>query len=242
MLREAFRYPTRGDDAVETFLIGGGLHLAAALVLPLFFPLALVPLVFVAGYLVRVLDHVASTDPPELRGDVDPPTFSDPVRLFREGLVAAVVTVVYLVVPVAMLLITVGGAMTRRAQASSLGFGGTLGFLGGSIVTLLIVISIVYFLPAGLVAYASTRRVRAAFEWRRLKRFGGRGTYFFAFWVSIAVGALVAAAVGPLNTVALGFFVLFYAEVVVAALCGQACADPSPATSASVSSASSVDS
>ncbi len=227
MLREALRYPTRGDEAVETFLIGGALHLVTALVLPILLALVLVPLVFVAGYLVRVLDHATSVDRLELRNDADiaPPTFRDPVRLLRDGLAAMAVSVAYLVVPIVVLLVTVGGAISHGTSANGLGFGGAFTFLTGSIVTLLIAVTFVYFLPAGLIAYANTRRVRAAFEWRRLKAFAGRGTYFYAFWVSVVIAVFVGTIVGPLNAVALGFFLLFYAEVAVAVLCGQACSD-----------------
>lgn len=213
MLRSAFRYPLRGDRAVETLLVGGGLHLLSATV-----PVA--PLVVVAGYLVRVLGRTAATDRPELRATAEPPRFAGIARLVRDGVVG--VALAYLLAPTLILLVTVDAALSRPGIPS--GSAGLAVSLGG-VTTLVAALAFVYPLPAALANYGATGRVRAAFDLSALRRAAADARYFVAFWAAAVVLAGIAAVGEPLNAVALGFFVAFYAEVVVAVLLRAGCGD-----------------
>lgn len=213
MLRSSLRFPTRGEGALQTLLVGGGLHLLAAFV-------PLLPLVFVLGYLVRVLARTGEADATAYRTDLRPPGFVRIRRLLVDGLAAGVVLVAYLFVPLGVLYATVSGA--ARASVRPAGQGASVGFLLGSTAALALIAGVAYLLPAALAAYARRRRLRAAFDLGTLRR-AATDVEYLVGWVAGAVvlgvgGALFA----PLNAVALGFFVLFYAEVVAVALWGRA--------------------
>ncbi|WP_137284503.1 DUF4013 domain-containing protein [Halorussus salinisoli] len=223
MFRDALRYPFRTDgdrSALDVVLIGGGLHLLAAFV-------PVVPLVPVAGYLVRVLDHAARTDRPTFRDDASPPSFGGVRSLFADGLAAAAIVVAYLSVPLVVLVVTARGVGLAAVGAGGPNPAVGVGFLAGSTVTILLALAFAYPLPAALTAYARTRSLRAAFEADRLRAALTDARYFVAvgaglLWLGIAV-----VLAGPLNRLALGFFVVFYAEVVAAVLWGRAVNDRS---------------
>ncbi|GAA0258857.1 DUF4013 domain-containing protein [Halobaculum roseum] len=230
MLSEALRYPLgpandRGA-AAEALATGGGLHLLAAIVAPLW-PLTLlspVAIVAVVGYLVRVLGAAGDADDP-----VTLPTFRRPLSLLRDGLVASAVSIAVLLVPVVVLLVTVGGAVSGAAgggpvdPTTPLGYGVTL--VGGT-VSLLLAVGIAYPLPAILAGYARAdpagtvrARVAAGISSRSLRRTVTSGRYFYAWTVGavlLAFGAALAGA-GSRTARLVGFFGLFYLEVAAAA-------------------------
>ncbi len=218
MLKAALRYPARHDDATFTLLVGGGLHLLAVWV-------PVVPFVFVAGYLVRVLAHTSAGGRLALRGQTSPPRFDDLRGLVRDGLGAFVVSAVYLAVPLAILLTTVGGALSGDVSLAATGREAQVGFLVGSTVTVLLAGTFGYILPAALVNFARTGRVRSAFDGGAIRRAATDGRYFYGVMAGLVVATVAGAAVGPLNRLALGFFLAFYAEVVVTAMVGRAAAD-----------------
>ncbi|MFC7098830.1 DUF4013 domain-containing protein [Halobaculum marinum] len=221
MIEQALRFPFgTGDDrgaATEALVVGGGLHVLAAFV-------PLVPLIPVMGYLVRVLGAAGDAEDP---GRL--PTFRSPVSLLRDGLVGCLLALVFLLVPVVLLVVTVGGALSGGAVGGPLdprtpiGYGATL--IGGT-VTLLLAVAIVYPLPAVLAGYAradgelgTVARVRAAFSRRRLWASVTSARYFYAWTVGVVLLLLGAglASAGTRFTRLLGFFGLFYLEVATAA-------------------------
>jgi hypothetical protein len=209
MLRAALRAPARADDALATVAAGGGLHLLVGL-LPVA-PVALAAGVVVAGFLVRALGAAAGTGPAPRFGLRALP------GLARDGTVALLVAAVYLAVPVAVLAATAWGLVGRGGGGAS----ALVVALGGT-ASLALAAPFAYVLPAALVGYAAEGRVRAAFDRGRLRRAAGDARYLVAVLVSAGALGVVAAAYGPLNRVALGFFVAFYAEWAVAELWGRA--------------------
>ncbi|WP_101297907.1 DUF4013 domain-containing protein [Halegenticoccus soli] len=213
MLAEALRYPARGDDAVETLLVGGGLHLLAVFV-------PFVPLVFVAGYLVRALERAATGGRGALRGGADPPAFRDLPALARDGVAAVGIGVAYLLVPAAALAVTVAGLSSLTVPAGG-GARTGVGVLVGGTATLFVAVAFAYLLPAALANYAVRGRVRAAFDARALRRAATDAGYFVAWWTGVALAAVAVAAAAPLSAVVVGFFLAFYAEVAVVAVWGR---------------------
>lgn len=242
MFRGVLSYPLRADGdrfPLDVVLVGGGLHLLAVFV-------PILPLIPVAGYLVRVLDNAAGTDRTAFRTEASPPTFGDLRGLFADGLAAFAIALTYLAVPAVVLLVTArglssasiaGGGAGIGATGPGVGAGGTafgvgVGFLVGSTVTLLLALTFAYLLPAALVAYARSRDLRAAFDADRLRPLVTDGRYLVAVGVAATAVGLALVVARPLNRLALGFFVVFYAETVAAALCGHAVAGSVPATEA----------
>ena len=208
-MRETLRYPFDREHRFDAVLVGGGLHLLAVWV-------PLVPFLAVAGYLLRVLSRTAEAG--RIRG-VAAPSWRPVGLLLADGVRAVGVTVAYLAVPVALFVVTLGGPLEVLDPT---GTTDGLLFLVGSTVVLFLGLALGYPLPAALAAVASERRFRAGFDRRLVGAACRDGRYLFAV-VTAAVGiALGAAAYDPLNTVAVGFFVAFYVEVVCAALVGRA--------------------
>lgn len=230
MLREALRYPLGAADdrgaTAEALATGGGLHLLAALVAPLWPISLLTPIatVLVVGYLVRVFASAGEAEDPATL-----PTFRRPIGLLRDGLVASALSIAVLLVPVVVLLVTVAGATSGGAgggpidPTTPLGYGVTL--VGGTM-SLLLAIGVAYPLPAMLAGYAradsaATVRTRVAegISFRGLRRTATSGRYFYAWTVGAVLLAFGAALAGsgsrPVRLV--GFFGLFYLEVAAVA-------------------------
>jgi len=219
VLPEALRLPL-GDPAdrgaaAETLAVGGGLHLLSALAPPL----APVTAVAVVGYLLRVFAEAGEADDPARL-----PTFRSPRRLLRDGLVGTALTAAFLLVPVAVLVVTVGGALAGGIDPTTpLGYGGIL--VGGT-VTLLLSAALVYPLPAVLAGFARAgaaagvpARLRTALSARRLRGIVSSGRYFYAWTVGsmlLLVGVPLASAGGRVGRL-VGFFLLFYLEVAAVA-------------------------
>ena len=208
-MRTALAYPFRGDGRFDAVAVGGGLHLLAVWI-------PVVPFLAVAGYLLRVLEETAEA--PRLR-DAERPGWRPVGPLLRDGVVAVGICLAYLVVPVGLLVVTLGGPLE---QVDPTGSADGLLFLVGSTVVLLVSLAAVYPLPAALAAYARRRRIRAAFDRRLLGTATRDGGYLFAVVVAATGLAIAAAAYAPLNAVALGFFFAFVIEVAAAALVGSA--------------------
>lgn len=218
VLEGAFRYPTRGDDAVATLLVGGGLGLAALAVgvLGLLFafvavgfvilPFALIPSLFVRGYCVDVVRH-------RLDGDPDPPRFEDWWSLFVDGVKASVVALVY-AVPA---LVIVGALAASAFGARSAGAA-----VGGAVVLLVLVLALVlyslaaaYCYPAGVANWVREDDFGAAFSVSALGEASVDSRYLVPWLAALFVG-IVGGLVGQaLLAVVVGVVVLFYVRVVV---------------------------
>lgn len=85
-LTETVTYPMKSDEWTKTVLIGGVLVFLGFLIVPLF---------AVYGYLVRAIRGSMSENP-------KPPAFSDWGELLRDGIQAWLISLVYLLVPLAV--------------------------------------------------------------------------------------------------------------------------------------------
>ncbi|MFB6177403.1 MAG: DUF4013 domain-containing protein [Halobaculum sp.] len=213
MLDGLLGYPFRGRGGVETLLLGGGLHLLAVY-------LPVVPYVVVLGYLLSVLVHTGADVHAGDHGApaflTYPPTLQQGTRLVVGGLRAVVVTAVYLALPVAMLAVTVRGVGGLGELTATSGavvtVGGTAALLAATVFA--------YPLPAALANTAHHRSLRAAFDTTLLWR-AARDARYFVGWTTGVTALLLGVAVArPLESVAVGFWAMFYAEVVAAAQWG----------------------
>ncbi|MDS0221602.1 DUF4013 domain-containing protein [Haloarcula sp. S1AR25-5A] len=219
MLEDAIRYPWNGEQKVETILIGGVLSL-----LGVFF----VPVLFVYGYLVRVVRAVHDGD------DEVPPAFDDWGDLLVEGVVAFLISLVYLLVPLVVIGLAIASFVLPVSVVSTAGGEPTSGIAVGGLLLALVVVAVTlvvslgaaYLLPAAVAAYAVTGRVGAAFSPGTLRAIGGSETYAAA-WVVAVVIAMGAQVVGGLVSVTvvgavLIPFISFYGNVAGAYAIGTA--------------------
>jgi hypothetical protein len=207
---DVLTYPLAADDWPRTVVIGGLLTLLSPLVLPLF------PLY---GY---VLDVARAGR----RGDPEPPSVAldEFARLSVAGLVAVLVALVYGLPALVVGGLTVGGAALALLTGSEVGVGVGLVtvLVGGSLVTVLALVS-GYLAVVGVVAYAVTGEIGAAFDPGRLRTVAADGGYAVHWLVGVAliVAAGAVVAVLPIVGALVGAFLGFYAQVAAARLWGR---------------------
>ncbi len=210
MLMEALEYPRRSEKVVETVLIGGVLALLSFL---------LVPIVFLAGYLLRVLDRTA-------RGEEEPPVFDDWRDLGLDGLKAVVVGVVYGLIPavvVGVLVLISGLGFMGGDALAAVGF---LGLLVSFLVGVVLTLAMAYLTPAALANVAEHRTIGAGFDLAELKPVWTSATYATGWLWALAVifvGVVAAAVVGmvPILGQIAGAFIGFYAGVAAYSIIGR---------------------
>lgn len=201
---EIITYPTKRDDWAKTILIGGLLT---------FFGFLLVPAFIAYGYIVRTVRS-------SLAGEPKPPAFDGWGELLTDGLQAWLISLIYLLIPLLVAGVTVGGSIAAIATGTdagaAIGVGSVILGLG-----LASVLSIVfgYLAVAALVNFAREDRFGAAFDFTLIKTVVFDREYAIAWAVSVVI-VIVASFVTAIPIVGwlLAPFVGFYAAVVAANL------------------------
>ncbi|WP_233745236.1 DUF4013 domain-containing protein [Halobacterium bonnevillei] len=223
MLPAPFRYPLRGERGVDTVLIGGGLHLLAVYV-------PVLPLIVVLGYLLVVFRET-SRRADRQRYDALPP-FRDVLATTRAGVGGAVVVVAYLLPAAVTLLVTVAGLSQTSIDPQNISVGTSVGFVAGSTASLLLAVVFLYLLPAALANYLARGRIRGAFDHEVLLRAASDGAYFYDVLVGLVAGGLLLVVARATTAYAIGFFVAFYAELVVVGFWSRAVSRALPSVTA----------
>lgn len=204
-------YPRRRDDWYVGLAVGGVCLALAAL---------LVPLVVVYGYLIRVARTI-------MDGSATPPGFEDPIALLADGVRGWIIGFVYLLVPLLVGGLTVGGAV--RALVAGGEIGQVIGFwtlFVGGFVTLVVTIAFGYLGVAAVLAFARTGRFESAFAPGHVLRVTRSRPFARAY-----VGALALASAGlavtavPIVGWLLGPFALWYMTIVAMAVLASAHVD-----------------
>jgi hypothetical protein len=225
MLGDAVEFPARGESALATLLIGGSLTFLAAalwtvglalsiLLIGLFvLPFALGASALVRGYFVGVLRS-------RTEGSGEPPTFADWRALFADGLSSLAIGVVYalptLVLVVGSVVVLVALDLALSGPTGEAAVTAVAVLSAGSIVLTIALYS--YLEPIALAVYARENRLGSAFSPREIGRIALRPVYLIA-WLLAALVAVVGYAVAlPLAPLLVGFFLLFYVDVVRYAL------------------------
>ncbi|PSQ43540.1 hypothetical protein BRD07_01725 [Halobacteriales archaeon QS_9_68_42] len=205
---DAVTYPMESDDWLKTVLIGGAMLLFSFLLIP----------AFVAyGYMIRAMQA-------SLKGEPEPPSFSDWGGLIVDGLKVFVIGVVYFLVPLAVMVLTVDGAalaVFTGSEAGAAAGAGTL--LLGMLATFVLALVFGYFAAVGLVNFAREERFGAAFDVGVVKSVGLDGDFAVPWLVSVGVFLAVSIVTSVLNIIpglgfVVGVFLNFYALVVAANL------------------------
>lgn len=219
MISDSLNYLRTSENWVKTVLVGGILTLLGFLV---------VPAVLVLGYLVRV---VRAT----MRGDETVPAFDDWGELGADGLKAAVITLVYGLVPTVVAGLLVGGSVATITAGGNANSGGLAALGGvalfvGVLAMFVLGLLAMYVVPAAIANFAETGELGAGFRFGELRPALTSGKYFTA-WVSgfavIVAGSILSGVLNvvPLLGVVLGGFIGFYAAVAAYYLVGRAWGD-----------------
>lgn len=220
MLGDALEYPTRGEDAPTTILVGGllpllailigfvGIALAVVLVGFAILPLATVPGIALLGYYVAVLRSVGSGEP-------DPPRFREWRRLLFDGLRHLAITVAYaipLAVLVGLFLAVVAAGSAASGDAAEIAVSLAAVVVGGLAACYLLAFA--YVRPLAIANFAREDRVRAAFDLETIRTAGISRAYALAWLLATVVWIVGGSLEGTLSFLLVGFFVGFYADVV----------------------------
>lgn len=206
-LENVIRYPTERENWVQTVLIGGVL---------MFLGVFLVPLIAVYGYLMETIRG-------SLDGEAGPPAFDDWGALLTDGVQAAVILFVFMLIPIIVAAITIGGVLLSMVVALATGGSPEIAAAGavafGFVVSGLLALAFGYVAVAAIVNFARAEEFGAAFDVTTLRRVLVHRDYAVAWLVS----AVLLIAVGLVSSIpAIGWllapFASFYALVVAANL------------------------
>lgn len=205
---DAVRYPMEDDDWTTTVLIGGVLSLLSVLVVPSF---------LVYGYLVQAVRE-------RVDGATRPPAFDDWGTLLIDGLKAWIIGIGYMLVPLVVFGVTVGGSLFAMATGTRAGAGvGVAGLFGGMAITFVLSLVFGYVATAAIIHFACTREMGAAVDFGTLRTLVLSPEYATPWLVSIALFIAANIVVNLLNVVpfigslvalVLSPFVTFYVLVV----------------------------
>lgn len=208
MIGDSFTFPTAGEEAGKTIVIGG--------VLTFFGVFVLITVIPVYGYLLRVLRAAMNNDP-------DPPRFDDWESLLVDGLKVLVVGLVYLGIPAVLfmfgLLILLAGAISSGEGSLRAGFG-VLMLLYGVMMALVFLVAL-YLLPAALANMAYHDDIGAAFDTGAVID----GATSVGYVVATLVASIIYAVLAPIGSIFLlvivGGFLLFWVQVVTTHMVGR---------------------
>jgi hypothetical protein len=230
MFADAFSYPFEGDDAMETLLIGSGivfgyglLYLVATLLTFVFvgfllYPLLLVPLILLYGYMMAV---IATT----VEGATEPPVFDDWKALGMQGVRMFAIVLIYqlplfvFVVLFGITFVAIAGVDPAAAEQASNQMT-TLLMLAFVLVVGVVGLGLTYIIPAGLCSAAQDRSLTAAFSVERLKGACLSSEYAIAWLLAGAVYLFITTIGVVLSIILVGIPIVFYSIVVMARLLG----------------------
>lgn len=205
------KYPMESDDWVITVAIGGIMSLLSFFVVPIF---------AITGYLVRAI-RAGMEDADE------PPVFDEWGELLKEGVVAAVITVVYQLVPLIVFTVFVIGSVIALLTDTAVGAGlGVAGIVGAFFVSWVLSIVFGYVGFAGVANYAKEGTFAAGFDVDTITDVVTSGEYMMAWAYVIGLQIVVGVVVTALNFVPIvgaiaGVFVSFYALIISGWLWGD---------------------
>jgi hypothetical protein len=247
MFGDALSTPAKTTDSAVTLFIGGVLTLLAVVgplvtvavlsVTPLallFVPLAALSVLVLRGYYVAVLAGGANRDP-------GAPSIVRWGKLLSDGVKSVLVSVGYLLPAVLLVGLALAALValvppavtdpstTPSAVESATSEARALGVLAvlvlGGLLLLGYALLYAYLRPAALAVFAVSGSLREAFRLARVRSVAGSGDFAVGWLLAglvLVVGGLFAL---PLSVLLVGFFLLFYLQVVAHSLYGRAASD-----------------
>jgi hypothetical protein len=196
---ESIKYPTTDDSWITKVIIGG--------------ILGLIPIVnfVVAGYYLKVIKET-------IEGKSGMPAWEDWGSLFIKGIVLIVIYILYMIIPIIILAVTVGGSIaTIASQDPNAAIGALGGAFAGLSVSVILILIISLILPMAMAIYAKEDSFGAAF---RIGEILSRiksviGGYVLAFIVILVLSMIL----GMVSIIPiLGWIILIFGNFYIAAV------------------------
>ncbi len=197
-IMEEVKFPAKDSEWIVKVLIGG--------------ILGIMPIVnFISyGYSVKVMKGA-------IGGNPGMPKWDDWGDLFVKGLMVFIIELIYMIIPVLIIVISVGGALMALFTGNFNAFAVAMaGAMGGVLIGLILALIAAFLLPMALAMYVKEDSIGAAFRvGELLSRIKSViGDYIVVYIVVIVMGIIL----GILNIIPiLGFLLLIFGSFYIMA-------------------------
>lgn len=207
---EEIKFPLTDRDWIKKVLIGGILNIIPFLNL------------ISSGYNLKVMKKA-------IENNSGMPEWDDWGTLFIRGLMAFIISLIYLIIPIIVLLVSLGGIVFALISAilsgdKGMAIGVMGGGIGGIMIGLVLMLVFGFLIPMALSMFVNEDNISAAFRFKEvLSRIGSvLGDYLTAYFVLIVLFFIL----GLFNSIPfLGFLIMifggFYIGVVGADMFGR---------------------
>lgn len=208
-IMEEIKFPSKDSEWIQKVLIGG--------------VIAIIPIVnlIVCGYLLKVMKGAMDNKP-------SMPKWEDWGNLFMNGLMAAIIGLIYMIIPTLILLISAGSIVAAAlSRNTELLIGAAAGAAGGFLIALLLAVVLGFLIPMALSLYVKENSIGAAFRFKEvLSRIKSVfGDYLMVYIVVIALSfILVVLSRIPVLGLLIMIFGSFYIGAVAYNMFGKVCA------------------
>lgn len=208
-IMDEIKFPSKDSEWIQKVLIGG--------------VVTIIPIVnlIACGYLLKVMKGAMDSK-------ADMPKWEDWGNLFINGLMAAIIGLIYMIIPTLILIISAGGIVAAAVSGKTeLLIGAMAGVAGGFLIALLLMVVLGFLIPMALSMYVKENSIGAAFRFKEvLSRIKSVfGDYLKVYIIVIALSFILVVLSGiPV----LGFLIMifggFYIGAVAYNLFGKVCA------------------
>jgi hypothetical protein len=208
-IMEEIKFPSKDSEWIQKVLIGG--------------IVSVIPIVnlIACGYLLKVMKGAMDNKP-------GMPKWEDWGNLFMNGLIAAIIGLIYMIIPTLILLVSAGSMVAAAlSRNTEMLMGALAGAAGGFLIALLLAVVLGFLIPMAMSMYIKENNFGAAFRVgdviARIKSVFG--DYLMVYIIVIALSLVL----GVLSGIpVLGFLVMifgsFYIGAVAYKMFGEVCA------------------
>ena len=142
---ENIKYPTTDSEWIKKILIGG--------------ILLIIPIInfIIGGYYIKTLRG-------SIEGKPGLPEWDEWGDLFITGLMVAIIGFIYMLIPLIVLFVSIGGALTAAISSGDFSAASISAIVGGSLFSVLLMLIVWLVLPMALSIYAKEDSIGAAFR------------------------------------------------------------------------------
>jgi len=207
---ESIKYPTTDNDWIKKVVIGG--------------ILGMIPIVnfIVQGYYLKILKG-------SIENKSGMPEWEDWGNLFIKGLIVFIISIIYMLIPIIVISISVGGAILAAISGGTEAMIAAIGAAaGGLLIAFILMLISLLLLPMALAIYAKEESFGSAFRFGEIinRIFSNFGSYILVYLVIIVLGIIVGIITGILNIIpylgmVIAIFANFYIVAVAANMFGE---------------------